>query len=168
MINSSGLSLISLPLCAWYNHLPSFIYWLKEQGHLRAPAKAHSFFPVSLLIFWEADRWYKNWTPNKPSVTTPAETPEMNHIIHAFLSVIVPHWLQKNAIWKPSGGLVWGHVIRLGNACGGEGLEGGCHYTTTHVLFSVLCKGQVYCRVLKPDRKAICSLSLGLHNSFLK
>lgn len=43
-------SLISLPL---HSRLPSFIYRLREQGHLRAPPKVHSFFPVSLLIFWE-------------------------------------------------------------------------------------------------------------------
>lgn len=61
---------------------------------------------------------------NKRKATPPAETPEMNHKEHAFLSVTVPHWLQKNTIWKPSGRLVWGHAIRLWNHCGGEGLEG--------------------------------------------
>lgn len=64
-------SLFPLPLHAWHNHLPSFIYRLREQGHLRAPAKVRSFFPVSLLIFWEADRCCESRTPKQtPSHTT--------------------------------------------------------------------------------------------------
>lgn len=68
-------SLISLPLHARPNHLPSFIYRLGEQGHLRAPAKVHSFFPVSLLIFWEADGCCESRTPKQTPSHTTCRTP---------------------------------------------------------------------------------------------
>lgn len=58
-------------LRAWHNHLPSFIYRLREQGHLRAPAKVHSFFPVSLLIFRTVDRCCESRAPKQmPNRTT--------------------------------------------------------------------------------------------------
>lgn len=48
--------------------------------------------------------------------------PEMNPIIHAFVSVVLSQWLQKNTTWEadswPVGGR-WGDVILLGEPGGG-------------------------------------------------
>lgn len=60
MINSVSLSFFP-PAPRRLSRLPSFIYRLGEQGHLRAPVR--SFFLVSLLIFWEADGCRENRNP---------------------------------------------------------------------------------------------------------
>lgn len=58
-----------------------------------------------------------------------------------------------------------------GSVCvwGGEmGREGG-HYTTTHVLFSVLYEGQLLLLSSETGpHRGICRRSLGKHNGFLK
>lgn len=119
----------------------SVICWIKiteqqqKKGHLRAP----SFSPRVSINLWRGRRMMRELNPiNKREATPPAETPEMNHKAHAFLSFTVPHWLKKNTIWKPSGRLVWGHAIRLGNYCGGAGWDVGgglmLHNNTCFIL----------------------------------
>lgn len=93
---------------------------------LKSSSKGSLFLPRVSINLWRGRRMMRELKPiNKRKATPPAETPEMNHKVHEFLSVTVPHWLQKNNIWNPSGRLVWGHAIRLWNHCGGEGLDGG-------------------------------------------
>lgn len=151
MINSFTLSLISLPVHVWCSHLPSFIYWLEEQGHLRAPAKVHSFFSMSLLIFWEADGCNKNWThhthplPKQTQSNTTCWNPKkMNHIIHAFLSVIVPilavekHHLK--AQWETCVGTCDMAGVECegggGGGVGGRGV-GALHHNTCFILQAI-------------------------------
>lgn len=121
-------SLISLALHARTNHLPSFIYRLGEQGHLRAPAKVHSFFPVSLLIFWEAGGRCESRTPKQTPSHTTCRTPRDESynscilICHCLALVVGKHHLKTQ--WETcvgtcdtAGGLMGGEKTLNHNTC---------------------------------------------------
>lgn len=162
MINSFCLSYF--PPTSRLAQLSPILYLPAEGTRpLKSLGSGSLFLPCVSINLWRADwcREEPNTPLNKRRVTPPAETPEMNHIIHAFLFVIVSQWRWKNTIWKPNGRLVRGHAIQIGSLVG----EKKKHETTTHVLFSVLYQGQVYCRVLKPDHILKCAPFLLLNTT---
>lgn len=98
MINSFSLSYFPpAPRLAQ----PSPILYLPARGTrpLKSPAEGSLFLPCVSINLLRGRRMLGETKhphpPSKqtPSHTPPAETPEMNHIIHAFLSVFVSHWL---------------------------------------------------------------------------
>lgn len=158
-------SLISLPLHAWHNHLPSFIYRLGEQGHLRAPAKVHSFFPVSLLIFWEADGCCESRTPLQTQSHTTCRDPRNDSynscilICHCLTPAVEKHHLKTQ----------WETCVGTCDTAGGLVVLKGD--TLNHNTCFILCA--IRRTSLLPSSETwphteICSLSLALHNGSLK
>lgn len=93
MINSLGLSYFPPAPCLAQ---PSPILYLPARGTrpLKSPGEGSLSLPcVSINLLRGRQDAARAAPPNKRQVTPPAETPEMNHIICAFLSVIVSHWL---------------------------------------------------------------------------
>lgn len=140
-------SLIMLLLQAWHYRLPSFIYWFKEQGHLRPLTKVHFFFPVTLLIFWEADGWYMSRTPNNTTCWNPRNESYNSCILicHCLMQAVENHHLKTR--WETC----------VGTSDTARELEGvkkkrkKLNHNTCFILSLCNNKGQVYSRVLKPD-----------------
>lgn len=114
---------------------PSPILYSAAQGTgatLEPVVRVHSFFPRVSINLFRGRQTLQNPQTNAP-VTPPAETPEINHFIHAFLSVIVSRRPEEKASEGPMGGsreAIWYD----GRTCIGEKR----HLPTTHVLFCAI------------------------------